>query len=410
MDPRLCALCRGRGLCGLSYCPIIARAAARARLEPVSKSRIIGGPSPPSVFVGRYGYPLVRIGPSVPPVEGDTTLFDLPEAWSNRKIEEVLSFRLSMITGEKTMSVKSMSDRFVEEVRLLALSSKPTDVEMILKKPPMPSMRLSELEPPQGPRSQLIQMKLVGNPSIERPVEKVYEDTDMRAVEAIAYLYTSNIPVSRIQRILSVGGVGLKRQRKIVPTRWSITAVDSSLSRLLLKEVKGYETLDEILIYLKRGYGNLFAAILLPEAWSYEWMEAWWPGSTWNPGSSEVVIEGDSEGFGGRKTYPEIGGCYYASMLATLEHLRSMKRQATAVLLREIYPSFDLPIGVWFVREMVRSMFREGAKFKVSKIGEVLEVLDRETELGGKVWFSRSRLLKEVYRRRKIDEFFERGI
>jgi hypothetical protein len=346
----------------------------------------------------------------VPPVEGDTTLFDLPEAWSNRKIEEVLSFRLSMITGEKTMSVKSVSDRFVEEVRLLALSSKPTDVEMILKKPPMPSLRLSELEPPQGPRSQLIQMKLVGNPSIERPVEKVYEDTDMRAVEAIAYLYTSNIPVSRIQRILSVGGVGLKRQRKIVPTRWSITAVDSSLSRLLLKEVKGYETLDEILIYLKRGYGNLFAAILLPEAWSYEWMEAWWPGSTWNPGSSEVVIEGDSEGFGGRKTYPEIGGCYYASMLATLEHLRSMKRQATAVLLREIYPSFDLPIGVWFVREMVRSMFREGAKFKVSKIGEVLEVLDRETELGGRVWFSRSRLLKEVYRRRKIDEFFERGI
>lgn len=409
MDPHLCALCRGRLLCGLSYCPIIAKASARARLEPASRSRVIEGPSPPSVFVGRYGYPLVRVGPSIPPIEGDTSLFDFPEAWRDMKIEEILSFRLSMITGEKTVEVKPGSDRYAEEVKLLALSSRPVDVEMILKKPPSPSLRLSELEPPQGPRTQLLNMKIVGNPSIEKAVERVYRDTDMKATEAIGYLYFSGIPVSRIQRILSVGGLGMGKQRKMVPTRWSITAVDSSLSRLLLKEVKRFEVLGETLVYVKKAYGNLFVAILFPEAWSYEWMEAWWPGSTWNPGNREVVIEGDSEGFGGRTTYPGIGGCYYASMLATLEHLRSMKKQATAVLLREIYPSFDIPIGVWFVREMARSMFREGAKYKASGIMEVQEILNRETKLGGNVWFSSSKIIKELSRRKKLDEFSKGG-
>ena len=39
----------------------------------------LDGSSPPSVFVGRYGYPKVRIGPMIPPVHGDTTVYDKAE-------------------------------------------------------------------------------------------------------------------------------------------------------------------------------------------------------------------------------------------------------------------------------------------------------------------------------------------
>ena len=37
----------------------------------------ISGSSPPSVFVGSYGYPKVWVGPMVPPIHGDTTMLDL---------------------------------------------------------------------------------------------------------------------------------------------------------------------------------------------------------------------------------------------------------------------------------------------------------------------------------------------
>ena len=41
----------------------------------------ISGSSPPSVFVGSYGYPKVGVGPMVPPIHGDTSVLDIPEKW-----------------------------------------------------------------------------------------------------------------------------------------------------------------------------------------------------------------------------------------------------------------------------------------------------------------------------------------
>jgi hypothetical protein len=409
IDPSLCVICRGRGLCGLSYCPIIARARASYVLKPISSSRVIEGSSPPAVFVGRIGYPFIRAGPSTPPITGDTSVFDYPELWRERRIEEILEYRWSMITGFKVFNVKNPEDRLLDEARLLVLSSKPVDVRVVLEKPPRPLITFSEHEPPQGPRTPLESLRLLGNPSIPRPLEKAYYDTDLPAGEAVLYLYESNIPVSHIQKAFSLGSFGVRGQRRLVPTRWSITAVDSTISRFLVREVKGYSVINEIQLYEYRVHDNLFIGILYPAKWSYEWMEAWWPGSTWNPLGLNVVIEGDYEDYHGRTTYPGIGGCYYASMLATLEHLRFLKKQATAILLREIYPGFNLPIGVWFVRESCRLMFRKGPVLKTSSLRDVCEYLDKSTRIGCKKWFSSSRLLTRITSTRRIDEFFRRS-
>ncbi|RLF83620.1 hypothetical protein DRN48_07595 [Thermococci archaeon] len=407
LDPSLCILCRGRGWCGLAYCPVIARARATLRVRRSVSSKTIEGSTPPSIFIGRAGYPYVRIGPATPPLIGDTKIFDFPELWITQKIEDILEYRWSLITGIKIANVKKPEDKLIDELRLLAMSSKPVDVEIILKKPPRPFMTFNEHEPPQGPRSPLTNMKILGNPSIPRPVEKAHDDIDLPAFEAVMHLYESGVPVSHIQKVFSTGAFGVKGRRRLVPTRWSITAVDSMLCRNLIKEIKDYEPLNEILVFRYRLHDNLFIAILYPAKWSYEWMEAWWPGSTWNPSADNVVIEGDHEGYHGRTTYPGIGGCYYASMLATLEYLKSIKRQATAILLREIYPGFKIPVGVWFVRESVRTMFNSPPVLKTDNLDEVMELLDRETKLGSGKWLSSSALLKRIKFTKTIDEFLK---
>ena len=148
----LCVLCRGRGLCGLAYCPVIARSRALIKLRRVYNSNIIEGSTPPSVFVGRVGYPYVRVGPSTPPVRGDTSIFDYPEAWSSLRVEDVLEYRWSLITGYSVVDVRRPESRVLEEIRLLTLSAKPVDVQVVLEKKPRPVLLLSEYEPPQGPR------------------------------------------------------------------------------------------------------------------------------------------------------------------------------------------------------------------------------------------------------------------
>lgn len=408
IDPSLCVLCRGRGLCKLTYCPVIARARAGILLKKVEISNVIEGSTPPSVFVGRFGYPYVRAGPSIPPITGDTSIFDFPEKWHGVRIENILEYRWSLITGYKLHDVRRPEESVLEEARLVVLSSKPVDVRAVFEKPPRPIITFSEHEPPQGPRAPLYKLQVLSNPSIPRPLEKAYYDTDLPAMEAVIYLYESGVPISHIQKGFSLGSFGIKGQRRLVPTRWSITAVDSILCRTLVKEIKHYQPVDEVLVFEHRVHNNLFLAIIYPSKWSYEWLEAWWPGSTWNPAGLNVVVEGDHENYFGRTTYPSIGGCYYASMIATLEYLRAIKKQALAILLREIYSGFNLPIGVWFVRESCREMFKKEPVLKTSSLREVCEYLDKSTKLGCEKWFNSSVFIKRITSTRRIEEFRRR--
>ncbi len=407
MDPRLCVVCRGRGLCGRAYCPILARLRAFASLSLAELPRSeLEGFSPPSIFVGRAGYPRVFVGAGATLDERAASVGDHPELWVSMDLSEVLSVRLSIVFGRKKELVTNVETPFVEKVRELALSAKPMDLELIFEKPPKPSVRLSAFEPPMGPQGVAKDLRVFGSSSSWKVVERVYSDWDMSAFEAVVELYRSGVPVSAIQRLLSVGALGRKGFRKLVPTRWAITAVDDALSKWLLSRVKELPELSEILAFYRKVKGNTFVAILLPGKWSFEWLEAWFPGSTWNPSGNEVVIEGDYEPFGGRKDYPSIGGCYFASRLAIAEYLLKLGRQATVVTLREIYPGFDIPIGVWFVRENVREMMRI-RPIKLSNLEEVAQFLDQVTKLGSKTWVPNSRILSKLFKSKKIEDYIK---
>jgi hypothetical protein len=82
-------------------------------------------------------------------------------------------------------------------------------------------------------------------------------------------------------------------RRRLVPTRWSITAVDSGISLRLLEKVKTYPTIDEYRVYRYSVYDNQYVAILLPEPWRFEWIEAWFPNTTWNQYTKEPYMIGD---------------------------------------------------------------------------------------------------------------------
>ena len=71
IDPRLCVACKGaRGLCGIDPCPLLARVRSHLpRTAPMGRDFM--GSSPPSLFVGRHGYPKVTVGPMLPPDRRD---------------------------------------------------------------------------------------------------------------------------------------------------------------------------------------------------------------------------------------------------------------------------------------------------------------------------------------------------
>ena len=404
----LCLICRGsRRLCGRDRCPAILKLYSFMKTKNAVSSNKMIGSSPPGVFVGRIGYPYVYAGPLVPPFIGDTSLFDLPEQWLGKTAEDIIEFRTSLIRGKFRVNVKKpwRNEHFLNETLEIALSRNPVDTEVTFRKRPSGRILLDGTLQPMGPSAMLEQMK-IGSSKTDFKIEKAYSDEDLRSEEAIFNLYLSGVPVSRIQRAFSVGAFGIKSQRRLVPTRWSITAVDSIISRNLIeKKVKGNNTINEYRVYEFNYLGNRFIVLLTPSSWRYEWIEAWYPRTVWNPDGLSIAIGGDWEGYKGRTTYASLGGCYYAVRLAVAEFLARERKQAGVVAMREIHPSFITPLGVWINRESVREALKR-RPVKFNNLRDAIDYISRRFSIGIDEWIETSTLLKEALYQEKITKYF----
>jgi len=400
----LCLRCKGKGLCGRPDCPFLEALRFFCSSMPDLEGTELEGTSPPAVFVGRIGYPFVSVGPLVPPVKGDTALMDRPEDWAGLPLAEIIKMRSSLVRGKFTVDVRKpwKAGRLLDLTLELALSEGSTESEAVFRKKPRKVLVLDEGVQPFGPTAPLRSLDVdVGR--WDRKLERAYSDTDLRASEAVLWLYEEGVPVSRIQRAFSMGAFGLGRLRCLVPTRWSITAVDSMISRALSGRIRDYPVLNEYWVYHASLLDNHYVVILAPDSWAFELLEAWAPGALWNP-SAETCVVSDWEGWRGRTTYARPGGSYYAARLAVCEALDRMRKQARVIVLREVRPGYKFPVGVWQVREAVRTALRS-EPFRTDSLEEALEHASRWLVIPARVWLRASKLLKDALCQRKLTDF-----
>ena len=401
-----CILCRGaKMLCGKARCPVVLRYYQSMKVAPLIDSLRLEGSSPPAVFVGRIGYPRVSIGPLIPPVHGDTSILDAPENWMGKGIEEIVAMRSQLVRGKHSIRVDQVESggRLVDMVREMGMAKDPADVEAVFLRKPRGGLVVSDEVQPHGPAAPIKSLS-IDSLKIDSRIDKAYSDTDLLAKDAVLNLYKDDVSVTRIQRSFSVGAFGLGDNRRFVPTRWSITAVDDTISRHLVKGVRENPWINEYRVYESLSLDNRFIVLMIPAAWSYELVEAWYPKTTWNPEGSDIVIFSSSEGYHGRSEYAEIGGCYYAARLATSEHLEMEGRQASVVILREAHPGYILPVGVWNVRENVRAAVR-GEPRRFNTLKEVLGYAQTRLDIPLSTWIKNSWVLRQRLHQRRLEDY-----
>jgi hypothetical protein len=243
--------------------------------------------------------------------------------------------------------------------REVAIADDPVDVEVGLDSTPEIDLSLDDISTPTGPRARARDATLAENPYVPKPVEKTLEDDDWQAEGAMNYLYRRGFDVYDINTILSAGALGQGHNRKLVPTRWSITAVDDTVGKFLRGSIRNASSIDEVQVWYNEYVGNDYWVILAPGNWEFELVELKAPGSIWNPDpAGEYYMAADSESYEGRTAYvDETSGAYYASRLAVLEHLKSIDRQATCLVIRHASDAYWAPVGVWQIREGIRHAF-----------------------------------------------------
>jgi len=339
-----CAICKGyRLLCGRSFCPILKRIRIiKSVFSDLKLDKVVFGSSPPSIFVGERGYPKVRVAPLVPPIEGETSSLDSPLKWEDLTLEEAIRRRAMLVMGERVCNVKTSLD-----FDGLVMSVKPVDAEMILSKKPVIKIDLNEISAVVNPKAELEKLKVVGNPKVPKAVDKIVED-DIKAQKAIVDLYEKGFDEYYIIRLLSAGLLGINK--KLVPTRWSITAVEDTIGEYLKREVVNYKPINSCEVYRAEFLGNIYTILMIPSAYAFELLEVWLPKSLF--GFSGVLR--DYEFFKKKGYANETLGAYYSARLSVLEFLRKRKRQAKVVVFREVTEDYYAPIGSWQIRVGVR--------------------------------------------------------
>ncbi len=354
----------------------------------------LSGTSPPSVFVGSYNYPKVNVGPMVPPIHGDTSLLDTPEKWIGKTLEEIVNYRLNLVRGIQKTPVSDPSGRYIENLQELAMSETATDSDIQFYKATSPVGLLDGYSAPFGPIGEIKSVKFSSSPS-QRQIEKVYYDRDLLASDAVLKLYNSGIEISQIQKCFSIGMMGKKR--KLVPTRWSITATDDIISQSLIDETLDYPLIDGTRVFHFEHMGNLFSVILFSHRWLYEMIEAWYSKGVLGFGS-------DHEDARGIDHPPEIAGAYFAAKLAVGEYLVRNQIQSGALVLREIRPEYAIPVGVWQIREGVREAMKQKPVLADS-FEQALDVAAKPMSISTKEWLSNGSILK-LMRQKRISDFF----
>jgi len=337
----------------------------------------ISGTSPPSVFVGSYNYPKVFVGPMVPPVHGDTSLLDNPEKWKGKTLEEIVNFRLNLVRGIQKIPIDATEGKYIENLQEVTMSSKPTDADLIFQKSASSNISLDGESAPFGPVGEIKSAKFSSTSSV-KPIEKTFYDKDLKAQDAVLNLYNSGIEISKIQKCFSIGMLGQKR--KLVPTKWSITATDDIISKSLVDEVLDYSLIDSCKVFSYSHLGNVFSVVLFPHRWIYEMIEAWYSNGVLGFGS-------DSEDARGIDHPPAIAGAYFAAKLGVLEYLSKHKIQSGVVILREIRPEYAIPVGVWQVREGIREAMKQNPVISDS-FENALNVASQKMSISKTEWLS----------------------
>lgn len=412
ISPELCVRCKGRLWCGLKTCPIVEKFESQKHSLSYLKGKKFEGANPPGFFVTHKNYPKIQAGPvSLPGAENDPSFFDDPTKWFGLSQQEIISMRARLLSSSMPVNASDAANpsRGLLEMQEVVLSKTPVSAEFELKDKPQVVLSFNESAAPVGARARLEKMSLSDTPRLPQKAEYFWNDSDAKALEALSGLFQSGLPVHYLYKALSSGAFGVKKNRKLVPTRWAITSIDSQLSEFLAdKKIKSFKEIESVEVYLESFLGNHFFVVFVPREWGFEMLETWLPGAGWAAFAEkkEFHVINDFEEYGGRKDYAsEVTGAYYAARLAVAEKLVEKRRQATVFVFREIGQTYNIGLGVWVIRETVKKSLEKNPII-FNSLNEAFSFISTHLQVPFNLYEKKSHLVGKIRFQSRLSDFF----
>lgn len=186
-----------------------------------------------------------------------------------------------------------------------------------------------------------------------------------------------------------------------MPARWSIAAVGSITSSHLIRKIHHYEIISDILVFYSEHLYNKYTITMHPGRYPSEWIDVWKPDSLFNPEARESILIVKDDYFG----KPNImDGGFLVARLGVLEYLDRAKRQAEAIILREVLSRYMFPVGSWQIRYTVRNAFSKGLVLRNPATEELLRFLETKHSVSKNILTRTVGKIKK-HKYKSLDEF-----
>lgn len=328
-------------------------------------------PSPPHFLVSWKGYPRVAVGPNL-------SFRGVVENPYDSSLEEFVLNRANELRAFQVKGIRNQEEA--------SLSINPVLFGVKLKSMPrVERMSAAGLNAPAE--------TIVPEDGIKVPgrVYSIVDSYDMKSQEAMLKL--DRYGFDYLVQALSTGNLGLATQRKMVPTRWAITAVDSALAKENFSNIRGKPQIQNFELYKVTHWDNHFWVILAPWGWGFEMLERWHDG--------DIIV--DREYGRLKKDYASnITGAYYSARLEILKQLSERRKQAAGIVIRQIGKNYIYPVGVWHVRESVKHALEK----KPEKFSSLVDLEARlQEEVDWVHWKAESHMWRTLSKQSKLENF-----
>lgn len=312
-----------------------------------------------TALVGEKNYPQLKIH-NVSNEDKDSSFLKNSDFVKKDYSEIIKSKAKNVLGSTNPIYIKKSNNRITDEITEIYKSK--TEVEFVSKfdselkfNKPVFSNMIGTL----GTKNELTKIEVNDNISISKQIE-THTQGETKSKNAIIELYEKGFNESQIINLLSLGQFGISINKKLVPTKWTITAYDKAISDHLLNEVSKYKIIENYEIYNYFDKGNNFLVLLIPDTFSFELFE-----------KGDNFEASDYVDYRNKLKYdePKTAGAFYAGRIGILENLKIRKKQALIIIIRLIN-NYEIPLGVVFVRESIR----EAMKKRIEKFNNLKEL------------------------------------
>jgi hypothetical protein len=212
---------------------------------------------------------------------------DNPKDWYGWNFDQIVRARSMQVRGQSKIGVGEAAlpkspgmgrspslPRMLVDSQEAAMSFSSVDVEMHFTKAPSLAVEFHRINQPMGPSAPFDKFTLADNSKIPSKVDELVEE-GVKANAAMNELALAGFDEHYLTRLLTAGVLGQKKSRKLVPTKWGITAVDDTLAKNHMKNIREMKQGDSFLLFFNEYLANRFSILLMPGSWEYEGFEAW---------------------------------------------------------------------------------------------------------------------------------------